>query len=124
MKRLVLLSICILGLINFSYAQVKNTASNKKNNAVQSSNITTQQEKDLVVCFTKAKLTENQQKLSRLIIKEAVQQEKLISTNVSISDELKKINIKEIHEVKNDRLKEVMSESQYKIFEAAAKTKQ
>ena len=124
MKRLVLLSICILGLINFSDAQAKNTASNKKNNAVQSSNITTQQEKDLVVCFTKAKLTENQQKLSRLIIKEAVQQEKLISTNVSISDELKKINIKEIHEVKNDRLKEVMSESQYKIFEAAAKTKQ
>ena len=123
MKRLVLLSICILGLINFSDAQVKNTASNKKNNAVQSSNITTQQEKDLVVCFTKAKLTENQQKLSRLIIKEAVQQEKLISTNVSISDELKKINIKEIHEVKNDRLKEVMSESQYKIFEAAAKSK-
>ena len=101
MKRLVLLSICIIGLINFSDAQVKNTASNKTNNAVQSSNITTQQEKDLVVCFTKAKLTENQQKLSRLIIKEAVQQEKLISTNVSISDELKKINIKEIHEIKN-----------------------
>ncbi|MEO7310774.1 MAG: hypothetical protein ABIX01_10260 [Chitinophagaceae bacterium] len=79
------------------------------------------QEEELNAAFKEAGLTADQEKQVRAALDDAKQKSSAVKKDDTVKDEEKAAKIKEINDQKNAKLKELMGDDKYRLFNAAKK---
>ncbi len=119
--------LCLVAFISFSsyvIAQEPIAAkaeTSKQLTKEQTAEVFAKKEADLVELFKRADLNDDQQTKSRAVIAEYSTQSKVVKADELLSVDVKKIKLKELSTIRNNKLKEIMGDAQYKAYEAARK---
>ena len=117
MKKIFLSCICIISLTTITSAQVSNTK--KELTKEQQETLAARKEADLIELFKRADLNDEQQAKSRAVMADFSLQATAIKADNTLTNEDKTAKIKVLSEAKENKLKEIMGEFQYKAFVTA-----
>jgi hypothetical protein len=121
MKKVLLILISLFVFAAISNAQEAPKQEQKQMTKEEKEKMKQKQEEELAAAFKEVGLTDDQIKQVREAQSEASEKNKALRNDAALSDDDKKSKMKEVNDVKNAKIKEIMGEEKYKQFNAIRK---
>jgi len=121
MKIFLLATLLTAAVFNTADAQTADAPAAKTMTKAEKDAAKAKKEADLVEAFSKAGLSADLQLKCRAVLDESNEKTKPVKADASLSDDAKKEKLDALYKERNDNLKSLMGDANYKVFKATQK---